>query len=192
MFNRFLLSIIFFFVFTASYYSQNSTYTISLLDYLKPQYLGKKIRVKVPSGRYVLSKIINVTLDDDRYFVHFDRDIKLKCVFFTSYVKKAVNRQLDNKKMMLDVQSLKAQETINNVIKNTGKDSQLGFSSSSIQNLEKNMDKYLKKNNFTTTDKIIYTDHVSEKEVADLFIVDLDGLYLSDGTKIFIKFEGVD
>ena len=170
MFNRFFLSVILFFVFTVPHYSQDSSHKMNLIHYLRTQYLGKKISVKDDiSGRPFSSKIRNVSFEDDRFLIHLDRNVKLRCSFFTSSLKRQVDVQRDGKQMMLNLQSLKTQEAINNVLKNTGKDSQLGFSSSSIKNLEKNMDMYSKKNIFTTTNKIIYTDHISNKELMDFF-----------------------
>ena len=90
----------------------------------------------------------------------------------------------------LKLQTLQTQEAINLGIKSTLSEAvSNASSSSSLRNLETNIKRYYSRNDFTTENKITYTNSVSKKESSDFFIVSTDGLFLKNGTLINVVLE---
>ena len=115
------------FFFISSYsFSNESVYKTHLLSYLKTQYLGKRLTIVHPNTkRKVRVKVRNVS--QERVFrIHLDDNLILNCVFFTRQ-RRLVPTDRDAQKLSMTMYSLKTQETINNIIKNTGGEGQIIF-----------------------------------------------------------------
>lgn len=186
---RFLVSLIF--LLSVSTYSQESSQsTMELLDYLKPKFLGKSISVKYSnSQRTMRLKVRNVLEDSEtgEYKLLLSDGSKALLAFQTT-IQTLLRDQRNTKKYnMMQLNTLKSQEMINFAIKDTMAETDISSSSSSsLKNLEENMDMYFSKNNFTTTKEIIYTDLRSQENKEDFFVISPEGLYLKDGKKITI------
>jgi len=186
---RFLVSL--FFLLSVSTYSQESSQaTMELLDYLKPKFLGKSISVKYSnSQRTMRLKVRNVLEDSEtgEYKLLLSDGSKALLAFQTT-IQTLLRDQRNTKKYnMMQLNTLKSQEMINFAIKDTMAETDISSSSSSsLKNLEENMDMYFSKNNFTTTKEIIYTDLRSQENKEDFFVISPEGLYLKDGKKITI------
>ena len=165
--------------------------TLYLVDYLKSKYLGKKISITYKNGfRKMRLKVINVIEDEkaNEFKLLLSDKSQAKLVFETS-TRVARRRQLENSKKenLLKINTLKSQELINFAIKDTlDQSGSTNSSSSSLKNLEENMDSYFSKNHFTTSKEIIYTDLKSRKIKEDIFVITTKGLFLNDGRKISI------
>ena len=97
------------------------------------------------------------------------------------------NFDSSKKNNQLRVNVLKSQEIINQSIQKTFSDSSNSTESSSLKNIEDNIDDIFSKNYFTTSEEINYTNSISSKENEinkDFFVITSKGLYLKNGRKI--------
>ena len=187
MIKLFVISL---FISSSLIFSQESKpNTMELVDYLKSKYLGKTISLTYKkSFRKMSLKVKNVIEDEDGHFklVLSDKS-KATFVFQTSLARPLRNQETSKKYNMMQINNLKSQELINFAIKDTvGESSISSGSSSSLKNLEENMDMYFSKNNFTTSKEIIYTDLKTQKILEDFFVISPNGLSLINGKKISI------
>lgn len=169
-------------------FSVNAASTFSLLSYLKQSYLGKKITLQTsPRSSGMRLKIVNVVLADNQFKLVLETKQKMPIRFTTSSTRRRFEPQETHKKTLsLQLKQLRAQESINNSIKSTLTSGESAAGSSSLNNLEANLDSYISKNYFTTLDKITYSDKKSGKSKKEHFIVNQGQLYLVDGTPVDI------
>ena len=189
-----ILIFIFLFCLTVFVGANDNNRKVHLENYLKSKYVGKKITVS-SSGDNISRmrlKVVNVVKSTTKGKYNLILSNKDKAVFhFVSSTKGRLRVDKNSKKeKMLQVNTLKAQELINQAIEKTMSQTESTSSLSSLRNLEENMHMYFEKNNFTTSKKIIYTDPREKKSQEDYFIVTTNGLYLMDGRKIMIYIEG--
>ena len=169
---------------------EESKNTIYLGDYLKSKYLGKSISVTYANNRRKMNlKVVNVIEDKENKLFKVVLSDKSFAVFnFQTSLDLRRKEQPNSKQYnMMQINTLKSQELINFAIKDTmGETSNSNSASSSLKNLEENMEMYFSKNSFTTTQEIIYTDLKSQEIKEDFFVVSTKGLFLSNGNKITI------
>jgi len=164
--------------------------TILLVDYLKSKFLGKSISLTYANNRRKMKlKVRNVIEDEESKLFKLQLSDKSNAIlhFQTSINLLKKNLPKSKKYNMMQINNLKSQELINFAIKDTvGESGNSNSASSSLKNLEENMDMYFSKNSFTTSREIIYTDLKSQKIKEDFFVVSTKGLFLNDGKKITI------
>ena len=167
--------------------AQQNVKQIAITDYLKSKYLGKPYAQKYDNGAVIRRKIVNIVEEEDDIYAVLSNFEKVKISFKTSLViNPALIQQNVTQKNHIDLSVLKAEEMVNKGIQKTLSQSNMVANSSSLTNLEKNIDHFKQRNDFTTSKKIIYTDIKSKKEFSDYFIVTYQGLYLLNGTKLII------
>lgn len=186
---RFILIVIL--VLNTMVYSQETPKnTILLVDYLKSKFLGKSISLTYSNNRRKMKlKVRNVIEDEENKLFKLQLSDKSNAIlhFQTSINLRKKDQSKSKKYNMMQINNLKSQELINFAIKDTvGEKGNSNSSSSSLKNLEENMDMYFSKNSFTTSKEIIYTDLKSQKIKEDFFVVSTKGLFLNDGNKITI------
>ena len=138
------------------------------------------------------SKVANVLSTEDS-FLKLKNGIFLKFQFVAYGSSREPDRRQSQKNFFAKAQALQAQDYINASLRNVGSDSDSGISESSMMsNFNTNISEYSKKNVFTTVNKIHYTEPKVNAVLEDLFVVQLDGLYLLDGTRINIFYERWD
>ena len=169
---------------------EESKNTIHLVDYLKSKYLGKSISVTYANNRRKMKlKVKNVIEDKENKLFKVVLSDKSYAVFhFQTALDLRRKEQPKSKKYnMMQINTLKSQELINFAIKDTmGETGNSNSASSSLKNLEENMEMYFSKNSFTTTQEVIYTDLKSQEIKEDFFVVSTKGLFLNNGKKITI------
>jgi hypothetical protein len=163
---------------------------ILLVDYLKSKFLGRTISLSYSNNLRKMSlKVKNVIEDQENKMFKLELSDKSNAIvhFQTARNLRKKEQSKSNKYNMMQINSLKSQELINFAIQDTmGESSNSRSGSSSLKNLEENMDLYFSKNSFTTTKEIIYTDLKSQKIKEDFFVITTEGLFLNDGKKITI------
>ncbi len=168
-------------------FAQQTVNQMDITDYLKSKFLGKSLSQKYDNGAVIRQKIVNVVEEEEGIYAVLSNFEKVKISFKTSLV---INPTLIQKnvtqKNHVDLSVLKAEEMINKGIQKTLSQSNMVENSSSLTNLEKNIDQFKQRNDFTTSKKIIYTDIKSKKEISDYFVITHKGLYLMNGTKLVI------
>ena len=162
------------------------------LPYLKSKYLGKQTKflgVQRQSEHYY-SKIKNIIAIEEDFYAVLDSKKKVKFSFITTLFRRRQDQSRVIQEKQLKLQTLQTQEAINLGIKNTLSEAvSNSSSSSSLRNLETNINRYYSRNDFTTENKITYTNSISKKESSDFFIVSTDGLFLKNGTLINVILE---
>tara|TARA_B100001989_G_C24452685_1_gene419871 strand:+ start:311 stop:931 length:621 start_codon:yes stop_codon:yes gene_type:complete len=178
------------FLASCSYIQAENIRTMHLIDYLKPNLLGKKVSVLLNNMlRPVKMKIRNIEFIEDAYFAKLSNGDYLTISFQTTSAYERLKIDGDKKKMHLQVNALKSQEIINQSIQSTFSESSESFKSSSLKNVEDNIESLIANNYFTTAVEINYTDIKAQKkhkEKNEHFIITNKGLYLQDGRRIKI------
>tara|TARA_A100001015_G_C15042734_1_gene740925 strand:- start:5368 stop:5973 length:606 start_codon:yes stop_codon:yes gene_type:complete len=174
-------------------YSNSSEKKLNLISHLKSKYIGRKIQIIDPQTKIPITiKVVNVQKKKDDFLIFLSNKIVMKFVFQTTNQFGRMFLNKDRDESSLKLQSLRSQEKINQALLNFGRSDGSPIQSSSLKNVEQNQEKFFKKNYFTTRHEIIYTDHTVGETASGYFYVTLNGLFLSDGTKIKVRFVKYD
>ena len=137
--------------------------------------------------RPIKLKVVNVVYEEEYYYCQLSNGDYLPINFQVNAMAPLFNFDSSKKNNQLRVNVLKSQEIINQSIQKTFSDSSNSTESSSLKNIEDNIDDIFSKNYFTTSEEINYTNSISSKENEinkDFFVITSKGLYLKNGRKI--------
>lgn len=169
--------------------NMNSSFTMELRDYLLPKYQFKELFYYVydkKSKSYIkkVGRVVNIKkmdLTEGTVFLFvFDTGSEAVINFKAS---KLLRDQKLNLRPKLSSEMLMAAKSFQNTTM-TMMGSQ-SSNSSLLSDLEKNKDTYNKKNAFTSSETVLYTDHKGNLKVSQ-FQLDIDGISLIDDTPVEI------
>ena len=166
----------------------DSSREMNLIHHLKSKLIGKKVVAMLEGKvRPIKLKVVNIVYEEEYYYCQLSNGDYLPINFQVNAMAPLFNFDSSKKNNQLRVNVLKSQEIINQSIQKTFSDSSNSTESSSLKNIEDNIDDIFSKNYFTTSEEINYTNSISSKENEinkDFFVITSKGLYLKNGRKI--------
>lgn len=168
--------------------------SLSLVHYLQSRYLGLEIDYSigtiVPDASQKKGEVSNVVTGKEGYFFILVDGTWVKVIFqaqATNFFARNGNRRFKSKKE-IQIQLLKNEQFINSQLAKVGAESERQGNTTfeSISQAEQLIPDG--KDDFTSSEEIIYTDLNSGRQAKGNVLVSSDGLVLEDGTPISIQF----